>query len=43
MTNFEKVKKFMNTFGQKVKTNTSFASDKINLLRYEHIKEEANE
>ena len=43
MTNFEKVKKFMTTFGQEVKTNPSFASDKINLLRYELIKEEFDE
>ena len=43
MTNFEKVKKFMTTFGQEVRTNPSFASDKINLLRYELIKEELDE
>ena len=43
MTNFEKVKKFKTTFGQEVKTNPSFASDKINLLRYELIKEELDE
>ena len=43
MTNFEKVKKFMTTFGQEVKTHTSFASEKINLLRYELIKEELDE
>ena len=43
MTNFEKVKKFMTTIGQEVKTNPSFASDKINLLRYELIKEELDE
>ncbi len=43
MTNFEKVKKFMTTFGQEVKTNSSFASEKINLLRYELIKEELDE
>ena len=43
MTNFEKVKKFMTTFGQEVKNNPSFASDKINLLRYELIKEELDE
>ena len=43
MTNFEKVKKFMTTFGQEVKTIPSFASDKINLLRYELIKEELDE
>ena len=43
MTNFEKVKKFMTTFGQEVKTHPSFASEKINLLRYELIKEELDE
>ena len=43
MTNFEKVKKFMTTFGQEVKTKPSFASDKINLLRYELIREELDE
>tara|TARA_Y100000741_G_scaffold201204_1_gene153018 strand:- start:49 stop:420 length:372 start_codon:yes stop_codon:yes gene_type:complete len=43
MTNFEKVKKFMTTFGQEVRTNPSFASEKINLLRYELIKEELDE
>ena len=43
MTNFEKVKKFKTTFGQEVNTNPSFASDKINLLRYELIKEELDE
>ena len=33
MTNFEKVGLFMKTFGQEVKTNASFSSEKINLLR----------
>ena len=33
MTNFEKVGIFMKTFGQEVKTNASFSSDKINKLR----------
>ena len=32
MTNFEKVGLFMKTFGQEVKTNASFSSEKINLL-----------
>ena len=43
MTNFEKVGQFMTTFGQEVKTHPSFASEKINLLRYELIKEELDE
>ena len=43
MTNFEKVKTFMQTFGQEVKTNPSFSTDKINDLRYNLIKEELNE
>ena len=40
MTNFQKVKKFMETFGQEVKSRPSFSSDKINMLRYNLIKEE---
>ena len=40
MTNFQKVKKFMETFGQEVKSRPSFSSDKINILRYNLIKEE---
>ena len=40
MTNFEKVKTFMKTFGQEVKEKSSFSSDKINELRYSLIKEE---
>ncbi len=43
MTNFQKVKKFMETFGQEVKSSPSFSSEKINKLRYNLIKEELNE
>ena len=43
MSNFEKVKIFMETFGQEVKNKPSFSSDKINTLRYNLIKEELNE
>ena len=43
MTNFEKVKIFMNTFGQEVKNKASFGTDQINQLRYNLIKEELEE
>ena len=43
MTNFEKVKTFMKTFGQEVKKKSSFSSDKINELRFNLIKEELEE
>jgi|TARA_B110000971_G_C19504990_1_gene274861 predicted HAD superfamily Cof-like phosphohydrolase len=43
MSNFNKVKTFMETFGQEVKTKPSFSSDKINKLRYDLIKEELDE
>tara|TARA_B100000780_G_scaffold199836_1_gene141452 strand:+ start:710 stop:1081 length:372 start_codon:yes stop_codon:yes gene_type:complete len=43
MSNFKKVKTFMETFGQEVKTKPSFSTDKINNLRYELIKEELEE
>ena len=43
MTNFQKVKTFMQTFGQEVKSNPSFSSEKINDLRYNLIKEELDE
>ena len=43
MTNFEKVKIFMKTFGQEVKEKSSFSSDKINKLRVNLIKEELEE
>ena len=43
MSNFNKVKTFMETFGQEVKTKASFSTDKINTLRYDLIKEELEE
>ena len=43
MSNFNKVKTFMETFGQEVKTKPSFSTDKINKLRYDLIKEELEE
>ena len=43
MSNFDKVKTFMETFGQEVKKNPSFSSDNINSLRYDLIKEELEE
>ena len=43
MTNFKKVKKFMQTFGQDVKSKPSFSTEKINSLRYNLIKEELDE
>jgi predicted HAD superfamily Cof-like phosphohydrolase len=43
MSNFDKVKKFMETFGQEVKTKPSFSTDKVNKLRYDLIKEELEE
>ena len=43
MTNFESVKKFMETFGQEIKEKAEFQSDKITSLRHDLIKEELNE
>ena len=43
MTNFQKVKIFMNAFGQEVKTKPSFSTDRVNKLRYDLIKEELEE
>ncbi len=43
MTNFQKVKTFMEIFGQEVKSEPSFSSEKINDLRYNLIKEELAE
>jgi len=43
MNNFEKVKKFMQTFGQEVKSKPSLPNDKIIKLRYELIEEELSE
>ena len=43
MSNFNKVKIFMETFGQEIKNKPSFSSEKINDLRYELIREELDE
>ena len=43
MSNFNKVKIFMETFGQEVKIKSSFNTDKVNKLRYDLIKEELDE
>ncbi len=43
MTNFESVKKFMQTFGQEVRTKASFPNDKIISLRLDLIREELSE
>ena len=43
MSNFEKVKKFMETFGQEVKQKAEFPNSKITTLRYDLIKEELEE
>ena len=43
MSNFKKVKTFMETFGQEVKNKPSFSTEKINNLRYDLIKEELEE
>ena len=43
MTNFEKVKQFMQTFGQEVKTKASFSDKKTNQLRLDLISEELEE
>ena len=43
MTNFNSVKKFMEVFGQEVKTKAEYPSEKIADLRYSLIKEELNE
>ena len=43
MTNFQKVKTFMETFGQEVKLKPSYNSNKINELRYNLINEELEE
>ena len=43
MTNFEKVRIFMKTFGQEVKTNPSLSTKKINDLRVSLINEELDE
>ena len=43
MTNFDSVKKFMETFGQEIKEKAEFPDQKITSLRYELIKEELTE
>ena len=43
MSNFESVKKFMETFGQEIKEKASFPNEKITSLRYDLIKEELDE
>ncbi len=43
MSNFNKVKIFMETFDQEVKIKPSFSTEKINKLRYDLIKEELEE
>jgi predicted HAD superfamily Cof-like phosphohydrolase len=43
MTNFKKVKIFMETFGQEVKSKPSLSSKKINSLRLSLIQEELDE
>ena len=43
MTNFESVKKFMETFGQEIREKAGFPNEKITSLRYDLIKEELGE
>ena len=43
MTNFERVKKFMETFGQEIKEKAKFPSEKITSLRHDLIREELDE
>lgn len=43
MSNFESVKKFMETFGQEIREKAGFPNDKITSLRYDLIKEELSE
>ena len=43
MTNFEKVKIFMQTFGQEIKENAEFPSERITKLRTDLIEEELSE
>ena len=43
MTNFESVEKFMETFGQEIKTKAGFPEDKIVNLRLDLIREELSE
>ena len=43
MTNFERVRKFMEIFGQEIREKASFPNEKITALRYDLIKEELDE
>ena len=43
MSNFDDVKNFMEIYGQEIKTESSFPSEKIIQLRYDLIKEELDE
>jgi len=43
MTNFESVKKFMETFGQEIKEKAEFPNKQITELRFDLIKEELEE
>ena len=43
MSNFESVRKFMETFGQEIKEKAEFPNNKITNLRYDLIQEELNE
>ena len=43
MSNFSKVKTFMNTYGQEVKNTPEFPDSKIVQLRIDLIQEELNE
>ena len=43
MSNFQSVKKFMQTFGQEVKNRAEFPNEKITKLRYDLIREELEE
>ena len=43
MSNFNKVKTFMNTYGQEIRDNASFPDKKIVQLRIDLIQEELNE
>ena len=43
MSNFESVRKFMQTFGQEVREKAGFPDEKITSLRYDLIKEELGE
>ena len=43
MSNFTKVKVFMETFGQEVKPKAAFPDPKIQTLRYDLIREELDE